>query len=40
MDNAIAEVDTLSEVKDLYVEAKSLFIAASMSLREWVSMIL
>ena len=30
-------VGTLSEAKDLYVEAKGLFAAASMNLREWAS---
>jgi len=37
MDNAITGVDTLSEVKDLYVKANSLFTAASMNPREWTS---
>ena len=33
----ITGVDTLSDAKDLYAEAKSLFAAASMNLREWAS---
>ena len=33
----ITGVDTFSECKDLYVEAKSLFIAASMNLEELTS---
>ena len=37
VDNVIAGVSTPSQAKDLYVEAKSLFTAASMNLREWAS---
>ena len=33
----ITGVDTLSDAKDIYTEAKSLFAAASMNLREWAS---
>lgn len=37
VDNVITGVSTLSDAKDLYLEAKSLFAAASMNLREWAS---
>ena len=37
VDNVITGVSTPSEAKDLYVEAKGLFAAASMNLREWAS---
>ena len=37
VDNVITGVSTPSQAKDLYVEAKSLFAAASMNLREWAS---
>ena len=35
VDNVITGVDTLSDAKDLYIEAKSPFAAASINLREW-----
>ena len=37
VDNVITGVSTPSQAKDLYVEAKNLFAAASMNLREWAS---
>ena len=37
MDNIITGVNTYDEAKLLYTEAKSLFAAASMNLREWAS---
>jgi len=37
VDNIITGVNTIEEAKALYNEAKSLFAAASMNLREWAS---
>ena len=37
VDNIITGVNTIEEAKTLYNEAKSLFAAASMNLREWAS---
>ena len=37
VDNVITGVDTLSDAKDLYTKAKSLFAVAFMNLREWAS---
>ena len=35
MDNIITKVNAIEEAKTLFNEAKSLFAAASMNLREW-----
>ena len=37
VDNMITGVNTLKEAKTLYTEAKSLFLTASMNMREWAS---
>ena len=37
VNNLITGVNTLNQAKTLYSEAKSLFAAASMNLREWAS---